>query len=176
MRIGGIDVKGPAEEVLVLPRLDGDIIIKCQAVLDMEPFLAMCPEPVMPKVLMKGGIKGNDQDKGYLEQTEIYGQKRFAYMAIKSLEPSDIEWEKTSIDDPNTWLGWTEELAKAGLSSVEINRITMCVMQANSLDEAKLKEAREVFLLGQGNLPVQSSGPSSEQSSMPSGGPAKDSE
>ena len=95
-------------------------------------------------------------------------------MVIKSLEPSGIEWVKTNVSDPSTYTEWSDELKMAGLSDVEVNRIIMCVMQANSLDEDKLKAAREVFLLGEEEAQNASSGPSTEQPSTPSGEPASD--
>jgi hypothetical protein len=49
-------------------------------------------------------------------------------------------------------------------------------MQANSLDEAKLEQARKVFLLGQAQAAKESSGQNIAQVNMPSGEPAKESE
>jgi hypothetical protein len=152
MKIGGVEIKGPAEEVLVLPRLEGEnIVIRARAVLDMDEFEAQQPAPAPPGIRTKDGWKQNPEDKTYKQQMDQHGEARFAYMVLKSLEPSEIEWEQVDIDDPSTWLKWQDELKGAGISSTEINRIIVCVMQANALDEAKLKEAREVFLRG----PVQ---------------------
>lgn len=149
MRIGGVEVKGPAEEVLVLPRLDGNnIVFRAKAVMDMDEFEALCPLPKPPGKLTKDGWQADEKDKTYQEILHTHGEKRFAYMVVKSLEPSDIEWETVKPDNPSSWLKWQEELQQAGISSTEINRIIVCVMQANALDESKLKEAREVFLRG----------------------------
>jgi hypothetical protein len=70
-------------------------------------------------------------------------------MCLRSLEPSNIEWETVDIDDPGTWLNWDVELKAAGISDVEGQRIINLVMAANSLDEKKVEEARQAFLLGQ---------------------------
>lgn len=174
MKIGGLEVNGPTEEVLVLPRLGDDIVIRCQAVLDMEPFVAMCPEPKAKALLVAGGWKKNDKDPGYMEQCQAHSQRRFAYIALKSLEPSDIEWETVQMDSPATWENWEQELRDSGLSSIEVNRIVVCVMQANSLDESKLAEARESFLLGLGEAQEKSSGPAIEPKTTPSGEPASE--
>lgn len=177
MKIGGVEVKGPSEEVLVLPRpLGEDIVIRCKAVLDMSQFEALCPEPKPRSVLVKGGFKPRDNDPGYLAEVTRHSEKRFAYISLKSLEPSEIEWETVNMEDPNTWLNWETELRSAGLCSVEIHRIIICIMQANSLDEAKLEEARKSFLLGTAKGPEKSSGLRTEPQSMQSGEPAKDSE
>jgi hypothetical protein len=178
MKIGGVIVDGPSEEVLVLPRPTspgGDIVIRCRAVLDMTHFHNMCPEPKAKPMLVKGGFKPNEKDPGYLEQSKQYAQLRFAYIALKSLEPSDIEWEKVIMDQPNTWAKWEGELKEAGLSAIEINRVVACIMQANSLDEDKLEKARESFLLGMAEVPTEkSSGQDTEPPSTPSGEDVKE--
>jgi len=178
LRIGGQLIDKPSEEVLVLPRANGsDIIITARAVLSMEDFDRYVPQPQAPRAWVKG--KGNilmTDDPNFKKEMDTYGEKRFAFMAIKSLEPSEIEWEKVSLDDPSTWTGWTEELKEAGLSDVETQRIIVCVMQANSLDENKLKEARDVFLRGLVEVQEKSSGPSTEPATTPSGQPASDGE
>jgi len=177
MKIAGNEVTGPAEEVLVLPRPTlacKEIVIRCKAVLDMEPFEAMCPEPKAKPVLMAGGFKPNEKDPGYLEQCENYAAMRFAYIATRSLEPSEIEWEKVKLDSPGTWTLWDEELKEAGLSVIEVNRVIMCIMAANCLDEAKLEAARDSFLLGLGAVPEESSGPATGHKNTPSGEPAKE--
>lgn len=149
MKIGGIEVQGPCEEILVLPRLSGDIVIKAQAVMDMEPFEKMCPAPTAPGIRTKEGFRPNLKDENYLKFCLIHADQKLAYIVLKSLEPSQIEWQRVKLEDPGTWKEWSKELKEAGISDIEINRIVACVMQANALDEDKLKAAREVFLRGQ---------------------------
>ncbi len=176
MKIGGVEIKGLNEEILVLPRLEGeDIIIRARAVTTMDDFEKLVPEPKAPGVRTRDGFKPDLKDTTYREKVERYNSQRLAYMILKSLEPSEIEWERVNLDDPSTWLNWDQELREAGLSEVEVNRIIMCVMQANALDEEKLKAAREVFLHGQEEEQEESSGPDTEQPSMPSGEPVSDS-
>lgn len=179
LRIGSVVVDKPSESLLVLPRDNGDdIIITARAVLSMEEFDLYCPAPKPKKAFVKG--KGNIdlvEDPAYKQELATYGEKRFAFMALKSLEPSDIEWQTVQVDKPSTWLNWTEELKEAGLSDSEVNRIIVCVMQANSLDERKLTEAREAFLRGLEEAEAEkSSGPQTEPSSTPSGPAANDGE
>jgi len=176
MKIGGQEVSGPTEEVLVLPRVGGDVVFKAQAVLDMEPFYAACPAPKAPGHLTKDGFKQNTKAPAYREQMGRHATLRFAYIVINSLIPSDIEWQQIEEDKPHTWLKWEDELKEAGFSNVEIQRITVCVMQANSLDEGKLKAARDAFLQGQGAASEASSGQNTEQLSTPSGEAASGSE
>jgi hypothetical protein len=149
MKIGGVEVKGPCEEVLVLPRLDGDIVIKARAVMDMSMFDKLCPLPDAPGIRTKEGFKPNTKDPSYMALCAINAAQKMAFLVISSLEPSNIEWARVKLDDPTTWQEWTAELKEAGISDIECNRIVGCVMQANSLDEEKLRAARDVFLRGQ---------------------------
>ena len=66
------------------------------------------------------------------------------------------------------------DMKNAGLSSVECHLITKLVYQANSLDEEKLKRAREVFLVGRDQGQSESSGPTTAQENTPSGEPAQE--
>ena len=150
MKIGGITV-APCEELLVLPRTDGaDIPIRAVAVAINEEFEKLVPEPIDPMIQVKGGKQADLKDKDYLAAVERRGAQRLAFLFIKSLEPSNIEWEKVKLDEPQTWPKWEAELWEAGLSSIETSRIIALVMVANSLDDAKIEEARKAFLLGQG--------------------------
>ena len=149
MKIGGVEVTA-CEEVLVLPRISGDIVIRAQAVTDMSAFEALCPVPVAPGIRTRDGFKPNFKDENYMALAAHHAEQRLSFMVIKSIEPSQIEWETVKLEDPATWSNWSKELKEHGLSDVECNRVIMCVMQANSLDEEKLRLAREVFLRGQG--------------------------
>ncbi len=178
LRIGNVVVDKPSEEVLVLPRSNGpSITIIARAVLSMEEFDLLCPTPKPKAAFVKG--KGNIQltdDPAYIESLQKYGEKRFAWIALKSLEPSDIDWQTVKMDRPETWLNWTEELREAGLCDAEVQRIIVCVMQANALDDNKLSQAREAFLRGLEEAVERSSGPNTEQLTTSSGQPVNDSE
>jgi hypothetical protein len=172
MKIAGKEITGPNEEVLVLPRLDGDIVIRAKAVLDMNPFYAMCPEPKAKPRLVAGGWEDNLSDPGYLEQVQNHSKLRFAYIALNSLY--EFEWDNIVLDQPGTWTKMEQELLDAGFSPIEVNRIVTCVMSANSLDEDKLERARQSFLRGTADAQAGTSGPDTEPQSTPSGEPAKD--
>lgn len=179
MKIGGVEVNGPANEVLVLPRATSqDIVFTCQAVLDMSQFEAMCPEPKAKAILMAGkrNFEPNLKDPTYIQQCADHASKRFAFIALKSLEPSNIEWDSVSLDKLETWESWEKELQSAGLSTIEVNRVIVAVMRANSLDEDMLEKARASFLRGLEEEQVASSGPSTEPENTQSGDLAKDSE
>jgi hypothetical protein len=152
MKIDGRQVK-PNVEILVLPRLEGDVVIRAKAVTINEDFEKLVPEVVPPGVRTKEGFKKDYKDETYLQMVAKREEKRFAYMVLRSLEPSKIEWDTVDLDKPETWTGWKKEMEDeemGGFAEVETNRIVMTCMAANSLDEAKIKAARDHFLLGQG--------------------------
>jgi hypothetical protein len=152
MKIGGVDVT-PCEELIVLYRggEGKDIPIRTKAVEINEEFQNKVPEPIAPMRLEKGGQKRDVDDPDYKAALSRRGDQRFALMCLRSLEPSEIEWQEVDIDKPSTWLKWQDELKSSGISEVEINRIIQAVMVANALDESKLEQARKVFLHGQGD-------------------------
>ena len=149
MKIGGVEVSR-CEEVLVLPRMGGDLVFRAAAVISMEEFDAVCPKPEPPVRITKNGKEPNLTADSYVKMLQNWSEQRYAWMCIKSLTPSDIEWEKVKMDKPTTWPLWVEELQEAGISSTEMNRVQNLILEANALNEAKLKEARESFLRGQG--------------------------
>jgi hypothetical protein len=171
MKIGGKEVTGPNEEILVLPRLGGEIVIKAIAVTNVEEFEKLVPEPKAPGRLTKDGWVPQVDDKTYRQRLAEYNQQRFAFLVVNSLVPSQIEWSTVQLDNPQTWMNWRKELKDAGFADVEINRITLCVMQANALDENKLREARELFLRGMAAEAQQLAGHPTEQENMQSGEP-----
>jgi hypothetical protein len=114
----------------------------------MDEFNTFCPEPKAPGKLTKDGWVPDTKDEGYQSVMAEYQKRRVAYIAVRSLEPSQIEWDTVQADNPSTWCNWENDLRAGGLSQIEINRVLALVLEANCLDEAKLKKAREVFLQG----------------------------
>ncbi len=135
MRIGGIDPGAlPAEEVLVLPRGEESIVFRARGLADMDEFDKLCPEPKPPVRLTKAGKEPNEEDTNWRSAMLAHGRRRVAYMVVKSLEPSKIEWDSVDLDIPKTWLNYTDDLRRAGFSQVQINRIVGLVWEANCLD------------------------------------------
>jgi hypothetical protein len=171
MRIGGVEAKGLNECVLVLPRADGDLVFTARAVPDYDEFEKLCPEPVVPAILTKDGKKLDDKDTEYLAAVARREILRIAYLVVKSLEPSNIEWDSVVMDRPNTWPNYKDDFKKAGLSVVEFNRVWGLISEANCLSEDKLEAARSRFLLGQAQARLASSSPNTEPGNSPSGEP-----
>lgn len=176
MKIGGVSVSGPHEEILVLPRGESQIIIRAQSVLDLDEFDKICPAPKPPGKLTKDGWIPSLDDETYRQSISRLNERRIAYLVIRSLEPSQIEWDTVDIGNPKTWTNYIVDFKNASFSTIEVNRIVACVMAANALDESKLEQARKVFLAGQAQALVPFSGPSTELESLPSGEPANESE
>lgn len=172
MKIGGVLVTAPKEEILVIPRGDDAIVFKAIAVPDMEEFHALCPEPKPSGKFVKGEFVPDEDSPDYKAALVNYNMKRLAWMVIQTLKPSEIEWDTVQESNPRTWTNWEKDLRKAGLTQVEVNRVTQLVMDANSLNEDKLTKAREVFLRGREQAADASCCPSSEQPCSPSGEPA----
>jgi hypothetical protein len=149
MKIGGVDPKTlPVEETLVLPRGDQIMVFRAAGLKDMTEFNRLCPEPVPPKKLTKDGAVSDTDDPNYRAESAAYGKRRWGYIAVHSLIPSEIEWDTVKLDNPTTWSNYEDDLKNAGLTAAECNRITGLVLEANSLDEAKLQQARATFLRG----------------------------
>jgi|WetSurMetagenome_2_1015567.scaffolds.fasta_scaffold287273_2 hypothetical protein len=147
MKIGGVDPKTlPTEDYLVLPRGNKQLVIRARAVDDMDTFNAVCPAPKAPGMLTKTGFVPDEKDEGYLELLHRHNRQRLAYLVIHSL--LDIEWDTVVADDPSTWLNWEVDLKEAGLLAVERNHVLGLVWAVNSLDEEKIKAARDSFLAG----------------------------
>jgi hypothetical protein len=173
MKIAGIDPTSLSNEVLlVLPRGDKEIVFRAKGLPDMSGFEALCPYPKPPGKFTKEGWIPNLTDPTYQQVLGEWAKKRLGYMVLKSLAPSEVEWDTVNENDPRTWAGWEEDLKGGGLTQIECNRVLALVLEANALDEAKLQKAREVFLAGQAPMPPEFSGPATEPANTPSGTPA----
>lgn len=152
MRIKGKTFDTPNYELIIIPRPDGDIIFKAQAVLDFEKFNQLVPVP-NPPTITYAGAKGpvpDFKDKAYLEALNERGRKRFNWILIQSLKATeDLEWDSVDENNPQTWENVETEFRKAKFSEVEIGRIFNGVLSANSLDEDRIEEARKRFLASQ---------------------------
>jgi hypothetical protein len=172
MLIGGVDTsKLPVEVFLVLPRGDKEIVFRAEPVSDMDPFEVLCPRPLPPGKMTREGYVTEENDPGYNQMLINWGLQRMGYMVMKSLKPSNIVWDTVNENDPASWKNWSKDLKEAGLGDNERQRVLNLVLEANCLDENKLKKAREVFLLGQGTKPA-SIGLHTEPQTTPSGVPA----
>lgn len=178
MKVNGKTIAGPNVEILYLPRGEDVLEFRLQAVLDYDDFDLLCPAPVPPVRLMKGGKKvSNPEDPAYKAAIDDYASKRTGWMLIKSISATEgIEFDTITLDNPNTWTNFDNELTSAGFSEIEKMRIVNSIMTANCLNDTKLNEARDTFLRLQQEQLIASSFQMDELNDTPSGEPASDSE
>jgi hypothetical protein len=151
MKVGGVQVTPPPEGLLVLEREHGNLVFRARPVPieAWDHFNKLCPEPPVPMVLVKGEKKANPSDETYQHNVRRLSARRIAYLCLKSLEPSNIEWDSVKLDDPDTWEKFEDDLRAAGMTEIEIDKVIKLCVGANTLDEEKLRKARESFLRGQ---------------------------
>lgn len=179
MKIGGREIKGPMEEVIVLPRGEGedDIVFKAKAVLDAKRYRELCPEPKPRKMIKRGVGEVDDLDNpSYKAAVDEHNKLYTAFLVIESLKSTEgLEWDTVDDEDPSTWQNYEEDLKNAGFSDFERARILAGVMAANALNENTIKQARERFFRGQEAAANASSSPSIAQKTTPFSVPANDS-
>ncbi len=176
MRIKGQVLNGPNEELIVIPRGQSQIVLRARAVLEYDDFDRLCPEPKAPWVVKPGGQKQQDfNDPKYIAAIAQRVKQQTYFMFIKSLEATDgLEWDTIDLKRPDTWLQFENELKNSGFSQIERNLITRGIMIANNLDDNKVEEARQRFLLSLAVPAVDSLSQTAVPTSTPSGQPAND--
>jgi len=174
MKINGRKISGPNVEVIVIPRLEGDIIFKAQAILSFKEFETLCPEPIAPKVMRRGvnQFVSNIKDPKYIKDMDDYSKRRTSWMILKSLSATEgLEWDTVKMDDPTTWNNLEDELKSSGFSEMEVGRIVTGVLTANCLNEDHLEQARQRFLASQRDQVENSTSQKVGQKTMLSGEP-----
>jgi hypothetical protein len=160
MKINGIKLSNtPYEELVIIPRSEGDIVLRVRAILDYEPFDKMCPEPKPPTIQRAGEAVGrpNYEDLKFKEARGKHRWKRTCWMFLKSLQATEgLEFDVVRLEDPGTWEDWPKEIKEAGFSEAEGDLIWGAVMTVNGMNEAKLEAARKRFLTGPQAAPAPS--------------------
>lgn len=157
MKYKGEQLKAPISEIIAFTLrseiVEGrlvyhDLVFEATAILDFSEFLAICPEPSPPPRILAGGQKDFDfESPTYKKAREIWFSKRNDWTVLKSVENSpDIEWEKIKMNDPETWPLWRDEIGLF-LNPTQIMHLWNRIMLLNSIDEAKMEEARQRFLV-----------------------------
>lgn len=156
MKINGKKIEGPNEEIVVIPRNSGDIVFKARAVLSFDEFDKLCPLPVPPKTLMKGGgFSENVESPEYKKNLDDWTSRRTHWMILESLKATEnLEWETVDASKTDTWENYQTELLSSGFSPMEQARIVQAVTSACGLNQDKIDEATKRFLAGQVAEPV----------------------
>lgn len=173
MKIHGKKVEGAYEEIVVIPRSDGNLVFKARAISDYTAFDKLCPEPKGDMRMYPGGRQVEDvESPKYHAKMREWAQLRTHWMILTSLKDSPgLEWETVEMSKHETWANYADEMTSAGLSPAEQGRIVHCVSIANGLDQSKIDEATESFLADQAAAVLAASSPVSEPQGTPSGEP-----
>ncbi len=159
MKINGRTLEGPNVVLIVLSRSNGqpDIPFKFQAIIDYEPFNKLVPE-VELRYTQKPGGKGEvdltNPEYKRLVKERLERLSAWSFLTSISVTPG-LAWETVDLLKPDTWLGYIDELKKAGISDVEVGQLWVAFNEANGLSDAKLKEARDRFLQQEAAATVQ---------------------
>lgn len=153
MKFQGKKIDGPKPEFIVIPRgenIEDAVIFKAEAVLDYAEFNQLCPEPKPPTIMYRDGRKVLDtNDPKFKQSIDRHAERRMAWMVLKSLRNTpDLEWETVDYNNPETWMNYRKELEET-FTQYECTLIIGGVMSANSMNEERMKQARETFLRSQ---------------------------
>lgn len=182
MKVNGVNAKSAWEpEPLVFSRGTDEngepifIVIRAKGIKNFKEFNTLCPEPENKSgYLTKDGWQTDPEAPAYLAELEQWRLMRSCWIIIKTLEPSNIEWEKVKLAKPKTWVYADEELEEA-FNFAEYNRIKMLIQEANSLNADKLEENRQTFFQRERAKQlskIEQVGPPSDPENSKSGEPA----
>lgn len=149
MKVNGISLEGPNEALVVLPRNNGkDIAFKFKAILDYEPFHKLVPAVEVRMSRRPGRDPEPDlKNEEYLKLVGARNRKMSAWSFITSIAATpSLEWETVDPIKPDTWVGYHDELRKAGISEAEVNQLWGGFNEANGLSDDHRKQARDRFL------------------------------
>jgi len=154
MKIAGRLFDKPKETILVLPRQDEDLVLRFVGVTDDKEFDLIYPEPQAQSSynVKLGQTVRNVFDPAYKAKMQEYYRAHNAWVFLKSIAPSNIEWDTVKLDQPETWSNWQEDLKNAGFTINERNVIWQAFQECNALTDAMLQEARMRFLASQAAL------------------------
>ena len=151
MKYKGKTVEGKNVEVLVLLKGEDQIVFQAESVPSYEEFEKLVAEPTPPTRMRPGGATEEfREDPTFQTLLKEYAEKKTNFLIITSLRVTEeLEWDTVNFDKPDTWGNWRTELEESGFSEIELVRIMKIVMQANSLDDDLLEQARQSFLAEQ---------------------------
>ena len=150
MKINGTKIDAHYVETVVIPRPNGDVVFKAQAI-DYAPFEKLCTLPKPPTVMKPGkDPEPNYADPKYIEARNKWALLKTDYMFMASLKATEgLVWETVVESDPSTWNNLSKELLESGFKDNEVNRIFNAVISINGLDDDKITQATKAYLATQ---------------------------
>jgi hypothetical protein len=159
MKVNGKTITGPRTHTVVLPYGDNDdvIVFKFRALTAKDDFEQVMPRPKPPKVAKPAQADFyNYEDDGYKASIKSWGEKKINWEFLRSVSVTEgLEWETVNLEDPETWGNWRKDIEN-NFGLVDFNLIFGGFLEANSLNEEKLEEARKRFLASQVPAPSAS--------------------
>jgi len=151
MKINGKSIEQAAEEVIVFPRSNGNLVFKAKPVSKYEDFDRICPRPKPLSVMRPGGVTSEDvESPKYKKALDDWASQRTHWMILKSLSATEgLEWETVDMSKPETYENYVKELEDSGLTGVEVAKLFEIIQTACGLNQSKIDEATAAFLATQ---------------------------
>lgn len=132
-------------------KIDRNIYIHAEVLLDYSEFDELCPAPEAPEIKNDGeAARPNFNDPSYRIELEDHNVKRLNWIFLKSISATpDLVWDTIDMKDPSTWDRYPTELREAGFTPTQITRLVEEVYSIQAVDERKVDEARQSFLASQ---------------------------
>lgn len=155
MKVNGKLINGPRIHTLVLPYGDGEdfIVFKFRGLTTKDDFEDVMPRPKPPMLQRPGKEAFKDlEDAGYRASMESWGTKKINWEFLKSISATDgLEWATVNMSEPETWGNWRKDI-EDNFGIVEFSRIFGGFLEANSLSDERIEEARLRFLASQADV------------------------
>lgn len=150
MKVKGKTIEQPAEEVIVFPRKNGNVVFTAKPVGNYDDFLKVCPEPQAKKIMKPGGAVSEDvESPEYKKELDIWAERKVHWMILKSLSATEgLEWETVDMSKPETYGNYVKELEESGITPLEVSRLFEIVQISCGLNQDKIDEATKAFLAG----------------------------
>lgn len=148
MKLRGRVVNNTNIAIVVIPREDEPLVFRFKPVIKFDEFDNYVKLPEPPTIQPNGKPKFKDfEDADYKTELTKYAVLKHQWMFLESISATEqLEFETVKRNDPTTWHLVQKELEDAELTITERNMLLEGFNSANSLDEDKLRVARDSFL------------------------------
>lgn len=147
MKLAGVEIDATYKKQIVFKRSKQDLVFKLVAVSDYEDFEKVCKTPEAPWITKRGeeeAVRSLD-DPEYTKAMEDWAGKKYSWMCLKTLEPSEITWDSVDLSDSETYVNWTDDLLKAGFAEGEVIRLQREIATVNGLTAEAISETEADF-------------------------------